>query len=180
MDPEIASNGMGIAHLLSQNSGVGLIPFILLVLMSLGTCYYALLKGYLAQREQRLNARFIADFWQHDSVQEMERQLAHLPPQEAYGRLTGTALAAVAQLNRAEERAVSCKLGSPDEYLLRAMRRPSPRSGCGWNRGWPSSPRWARQPLHRAVRHRLGHLPRPAGHRCRRSEQSGQGCRPRG
>ena len=31
MDPEIASNGMGIAHLLSQNSGVGLIPFILLV-----------------------------------------------------------------------------------------------------------------------------------------------------
>ncbi len=123
MDPEIASNGMGIAHLLSQNSGVGLIPFILLVLMSLGTCYYALLKGYLAQREQRLNARFIADFWQHDSVQEMERQLAHLPPQEAYGRLTGAALAAVAQLNRAEERAVSCKLGSPDEYLLRAMRR---------------------------------------------------------
>ena len=123
MDPEIASNGMGIAHLLSQNSGVGLIPFILLVLMSLGTCYYALLKGYLAQREQRLNARFVADFWQHDSVQEMERQLAHLPPQEAYGRLTGAALAAVAQLNRAEERAVSCKLGSPDEYLLRAMRR---------------------------------------------------------
>lgn len=26
MDPEIASNGMSITHLLSQNSGVGLIP----------------------------------------------------------------------------------------------------------------------------------------------------------
>ena len=32
MDPEIANNGMGVAHLLSQNTGVGLLPFILLVI----------------------------------------------------------------------------------------------------------------------------------------------------
>ena len=139
--------------------------------MSLGTCYYALLKGYLAQREQRLNARFIADFWQHDSVQEMERQLAHLPPQEAYGRLTGAALA-VAQLNRAEDRAVSCKLGSPDEYLLRAMRRAitqervrleqglaflasvgsaAPSSGCSAPSGASTTPCWPSVPPVRAV-----------------------------
>ena len=44
MNPEIETSGMGIAHLLSQNTGVGLVPLILLVLMSLGTCYYGLLK----------------------------------------------------------------------------------------------------------------------------------------
>jgi len=123
MDPEITSNGMGVYHLLSQNTGVGLLPFILLVLMSLGTCYYSLLKIVLGQRERRLNAQFVARFWQHASVQDMERQLAHLPPQEAYGRVTNAALAAVTQLNRADERAVSLKLGSPDEFLLRALRQ---------------------------------------------------------
>ena len=123
MDPEISSNGMGVYHLLSQNTGVGLLPFILLVLMSLGTCYYTLLKIVLGQRERRLNAQFVARFWQHASVQDMERQLAHLPPQEAYGRVTSAALAAVTLLNRADERAVSLKLGSPDEFLLRALRQ---------------------------------------------------------
>nr|WP_239497686.1 hypothetical protein [Aeromonas salmonicida] len=49
MDPEIANNGMGVAHLLSQNTGVGLLPFILLVLMSLGTSYYTLLKIVLRE-----------------------------------------------------------------------------------------------------------------------------------
>lgn len=123
MNPEIETNGMGIAHLLSQNTGVGLIPLILLVLMSLATCYYALLKLWLGYREQRLNARFVSQFWQHASVQEMERQLAQTPPQEGYGRVTRAALAAVAQLDRAQERAVSLKLGSPDDFLLRALRQ---------------------------------------------------------
>ncbi|MDE7529254.1 hypothetical protein NBL67_19155 [Aeromonas salmonicida] len=79
MDPEITSNGMGVYHLLSQNTGVGLLPFILLVLMSLGTCYYTLLKIVLGQRERRLNTQFVTRFWQHASVQDMERQLAHPP-----------------------------------------------------------------------------------------------------
>nr|WP_239497692.1 MotA/TolQ/ExbB proton channel family protein [Aeromonas salmonicida] len=77
----------------------------------------------LGQRERRLNAQFVTRFWQHESVQDMERQLAHLPPQEAYGRVTSAALAAVTLLNRADERAVSLKLGSPDEFLLRALRQ---------------------------------------------------------
>lgn len=123
MNPEVETNAMGIAHLLSQNTGVGLIPLILLVLMSFATCYYALLKLWLGVREQRLNARFVSQFWQHESVQEMERQLAHTPPEEAYGRITHAALAAVAQIDRAQGRAVSLKLGSPDDFLLRALRQ---------------------------------------------------------
>lgn len=123
MNPEIETNSMGIYHLLSQNTGVGLIPLILLVLMSIGTCYYALLKLYLCYREQRLNAKFVAQFWQHESVHDMERHLAHMPPEEAYGRITRAALGAMAQLGRAQERAASLKLGSPDDFLLRALRQ---------------------------------------------------------
>ncbi|MNC54754.1 Biopolymer transport protein ExbB [compost metagenome] len=37
--------------------------------------------------------------------------------------MTRAALAAVAQLDRAQERAVSLKLGSPDDFLLRALRQ---------------------------------------------------------
>ncbi|MGY6037221.1 MotA/TolQ/ExbB proton channel family protein [Aeromonas sp. AE23HZ002T15] len=123
MNPEVETNAMGIAHLLSQNTGAGLIPLILLILMSLGTCYFALLKLWLGIREQRLNARFVAEFWQHESLQEMEQQLARTPPQESHGRVTRAALGAMAQLGRAQERAVSLKLGSPDDFLLRALRQ---------------------------------------------------------
>ena len=123
MNPEIETSGMGIAHLLSQNTGVGLVPLILLVLMSLGTCYYGLLKLWLDHSEQRQNARFLGEFWQHESVQAMAHQLAQTPPREACGRITGAALTAVAQIERSQGRAASLTLSSPDEFLLRALRQ---------------------------------------------------------
>ncbi|WP_323919054.1 MotA/TolQ/ExbB proton channel family protein [Aeromonas caviae] len=123
MNPEIETSGMGITHLLSQNTGVGLVPLILLVLMSLGTCYYGLLKLWLDHREQRLNARFLGAFWHHESVQAMANQLAQTPPEEACGRITSAALTAVAQIERSQGRASSLKLGSPDDFLLRALRQ---------------------------------------------------------
>ena len=48
---------MGVAHLLSQSSGIGLLPLVLLVLMSVGSCYYLLLKSWTGWRERRLQAR---------------------------------------------------------------------------------------------------------------------------
>ncbi|QNF13920.1 MotA/TolQ/ExbB proton channel family protein [Aeromonas jandaei] len=123
MDPEIANNGMGLAHLLTQNSGVGLLPFVLLVLMSLGTCYFALLKIWFAWRERRIGKQFVEQFWQHENVQQMEQRLAKEIPQDAYSRLTNAALIAIGQLERAGARPRSLGLGSPDEYLLRALRQ---------------------------------------------------------
>ena len=123
MNPEVDTHAMGIAHLLSQNSGIGLAPLILLVLMSLGTCYYALLKLWLGAREQRHSARFIADFWRQESLHEVERQLARTPPQESHGCVTRAALAAMAQLGRMQERPPTLALGSPDDFLLRALRQ---------------------------------------------------------
>lgn len=123
MNPEVDTHAMGIAHLLSQSSGIGLVPLILLVLMSLGTCYYALLKLWLGAREQRHSARFIADFWRQESLHEVERQLARTPPQESHGRVTRAALTAMAQLGRVQERPPTLALGSPDDFLLRALRQ---------------------------------------------------------
>ena len=49
MDP----GAMGVAHLLSQSSGMGLLPLVLLVLMSVGSGYYLLLKSWTGWRERR-------------------------------------------------------------------------------------------------------------------------------
>ncbi|MGL5340582.1 MAG: MotA/TolQ/ExbB proton channel family protein [Aeromonas veronii] len=123
MDPTIANNSMGLAHLLTENNGVGLLPFVLLVLMSIGTCYLALLKPWLALRERRLGKPFIEQFWRYESVQQMEQHLAQQTPQDAYSRLTYAALVALGQLERADASTPTLRLGAPDEYLLRALRQ---------------------------------------------------------
>ena len=65
MDPGV----MGIGHLLSQSSGMGLVPLVLLVLMSLGSGYYLLFKSWSGWQEKRLGRRFLSRFWQCQQLQ---------------------------------------------------------------------------------------------------------------
>ena len=119
MDP----GAMGIAHLLSQSSGVGLVPLILLVLMSVGSCYYLLLKSWLGCQEKRQGRKFLHSFWQSRQLRDVELLLQRQPPQEAYGRLAAAAFGAKAQLGQRTGEAGLLILGSADEFLLRALRQ---------------------------------------------------------
>ena len=119
MDP----GAMGIAHLLSQSSGVGLVPLVLLVLMSVGSCYYLVLKSWIGCQEKRLGRQFLSRFWQSRHLHEVEQQLQQRPPQEAYGRLAAAAFGAKAQLSQRTGEAGLLILGPADEFLLRALRQ---------------------------------------------------------
>ena len=119
MDP----GAMGIAHLLSQSSGVGLVPLVLLVLMSVGSCYYLVLKSWIGCQEKRLGRQFLSRFWQSRHLHEVEQQLQQQPPQEAYGRLAAAAFGAKAQLSQRTGEAGLLILGPADEFLLRALRQ---------------------------------------------------------
>ena len=119
MDP----GAMGVAHLLSQSSGVGLLPLVLLVLMSVGSCYYLLLKSWTGWRERRLGQQSLRRFWQSRHLQQLEQQLLQHPPQEAYGRLAAAAFGARAQLGHRDGELGLLLLGSADEFLLRALRQ---------------------------------------------------------
>ena len=76
MDP----GAMGIAHLLSQSSGVGLVPLVLLVLMSVGSCYYLVLKSWIGCQEKRQGRQFLRRFWQSRDLHEVEQQLKDRVP----------------------------------------------------------------------------------------------------
>ena len=123
MNEAMEPGAMGIAHLLSQSSGIGLVPLVLLVLMSVGTCYYLLLKSWMGWQEKRQGRLFLQRFWQSRHLQEVEQQLQQYQPQEAYGRLTEAALTAKAQLSRRGGEAGLLILGPADEFLLRALRQ---------------------------------------------------------
>ncbi len=123
MNEAMEPGAMGIAHLLSQSSGIGLVPLVLLVLMSVGTCYYLLLKSWMGWQEKRQGRLFLQRFWQSRHLQEVEQQLQQQQPQEAYGRLTAAALTAKAQLGRRGGEAGLLILGPADEFLLRALRQ---------------------------------------------------------
>lgn len=114
MDPGV----MGIGHLLSQSSGVGLVPLVLLVLMSLGTGYYLLFKSWNGWQERRSGRRFLQRFWQCQQLTEVEHELLPTAGEAAFGRLAMAAFGARAQLAQRH----TLLLGSADEFVLRALR----------------------------------------------------------
>ncbi len=118
MDPGV----MGIGHLLSQSSGMGLVPLVLLVLMSLGSGYYLLFKSWSGWQEKRLGRRFLSRFWQCQQLQEVESLLLQGERKEAYGRLASAAFGARAQLEQRLSGHGPLLLGSADEFVLRALR----------------------------------------------------------
>ena len=123
MSDAMEPGAMGVAHLLSQSSGIGLLPLVLLVLMSVGSCYYLLLKSWTGWRERRQGHQFLRRFWQSRHLQQLEQQLLQHPPREAYGRLAAAAFGARAQLGRRDGELGLLILGSADEFLLRALRQ---------------------------------------------------------
>lgn len=112
---------VGLEHLLHQSSWVGLMPLILLCLMSIGTVYLVLCKGWLGAREQRHGRRYLAAFWQSATLEEVR----HIREggDNAYRRLTMSALEAATQLRQARDGHSHCTLGSADEFVLRALRQ---------------------------------------------------------
>ena len=118
LDPGV----MGIGHLLSQSSGVGLVPLVLLVLMSLGSGYYLLFKSWHSWREKRAGHSFLGRFWQCHQLAEAESLLLSEGASEAYGRLAMAAFGARAQLQQSGMGQAPLLLGSADEFVLRALR----------------------------------------------------------
>lgn len=118
MNPNVEPGAMGLAQLLTQNSGLGLVPLVLLILMSMGTLYYLLFKCWVAWQEKRRSRAYLKGFWQCADLDAVATQLAD-GASEAYGRLCAAALGAARQAQQAEGRLL---LGSSEEFVLRALR----------------------------------------------------------
>ena len=135
MNPALDPGTMSIAHLLNQSSGLALLPPILLLLMSIGTGYYLLFKSWNCWQEKRLSKQFLQRFWHSRHLQEIQQKLHQTPPQEAYARLTASALDAASQLARREGEEGYCCWVLPMSSCCAPCARPSLASACAWKPG---------------------------------------------
>ena len=111
-----------MSHFLTQSDSVGQSLFALLLLMSLASWYFMMVKAWQMMMTRRRSKKFLADFWNASSLQEVAKSLAKHSDNEPFAHLTYHAMNAVNHhaahgVQRLQE------AGSASEFLTRAMRR---------------------------------------------------------
>lgn len=113
-------NGLGFAHFISQSDAVGRGVLALLLLLSVASWYLIVTKviANLAAKK-RANA-FLKQFWQADSLQEMQATLNSSPDANAFSELAHQALSVNSGNQRGAEKLLAA--GGMSEYLTRVLR----------------------------------------------------------
>lgn len=112
---------MGIAHFLSQTTGVGLVPAILLVIMSVATWYWIVLKVIQIWKMRKATQQFLSAFWDCRNLKQVEDKLLQQATSEPCALLMASGMHACRQLSQAEQGML--EMGSSEEFVLRALRR---------------------------------------------------------
>jgi biopolymer transport protein ExbB len=123
----------GLAHIFTMNSGIGLIPPIILLLMSVATWYWILMKIYQGWQLHRRTQLFQTRFWECRSIAQVEEKVLKTCKPEPCSDLMRAGLQACQQLNQPDRGLL--EMGSKDEFLLRALRRSITRSTLRVERG---------------------------------------------
>ena len=111
-----------LTHFLAQSDGVGQTLFALLVVMSIASWYFIIVKTWQSARMRRRSAQFLKAFWDAASLAEVARYLDDHAPSESFAYLTQHAMTAARHhaaygVHRLHE------AGSAAEFLTRSMRR---------------------------------------------------------
>ncbi|WP_347987747.1 MotA/TolQ/ExbB proton channel family protein [Methylomonas sp. AM2-LC] len=111
-----------LSHFLSQSDGVGQVLFSLLIVMSISSWYFILIKAWQGLCTRRRTRQFLIEFWDAASLDEVAQNLNQQHDQEPFANLTLHAINATRQhaahgVQRLQE------AGSAGEFLIRAMRR---------------------------------------------------------
>ena len=119
-------NTLGFAHFLANADGVARFILGLMALMSIGTWYLIVTKGARLHVAQRKSDAFLRDFWQADSLDAIARRLRESGVTEAFSHLVHHGFTAIEQHRAARDGQRARGLidaGTPDEYLIRALKR---------------------------------------------------------
>ncbi len=122
--PEVTQ--MGLAHVLTQTTGMGLVPAILLLLMSVATWYWIVLKVYQNWKLRRNTKAFLDAFWACRNLKQVEEQVLKQAKPEPCAELMNSGLQAARQVQNPDQGLVA--MGSREEFVLRALRRSVTRS----------------------------------------------------
>ena len=116
--PEVTQ--MGLAHVFTQTTGMGLVPAILLLLMSVATWYWIVLKVYQNWKLRRNTKTFLEAFWACRNLKQVEEQVLKQAKPEPCAELMNSGLQAARQVQNPDQGLV--EMGSREEFVLRALR----------------------------------------------------------
>ena len=122
--PEVTQ--MGLTHVLTQTTGMGLVPAVLLLLMSVATWYWIVLKVYQNWTLRRNTKAFLEAFWACRNLKQVEEQVLKQAKPEPCAALMNSGLQAARQVQNPDQGLV--EMGSREEFVLRALRRSVTRS----------------------------------------------------
>jgi biopolymer transport protein ExbB len=126
METQSEVTQMGLSHVLTQTTGMGLIPVILLLLMSIATWYWIVLKTYQNWTLNRHTRAFLAAFWACRNLKQVEEQVLQQGKLEPCSALMSSGLQAARHLQNPDQGLI--EMGSREEFVLRALRRSVTRS----------------------------------------------------
>src|SRR5262245_38818151 len=116
------AGALGFSHFLAQTDSVGKAILAIMLVMSVATWYFIVIKGLEALARRRRSTRFLAFFWDSPSLATVERHLEQHHPDDPFSHLAYHAIVSSRHharhgMNRLNE------AGSGAEFLTRSMRR---------------------------------------------------------
>lgn len=111
---------MNLMHTFEQGDAILVSVFLSLILMSVLTWYFIVLRGWRAWQTMRHNRRAEARLWEADSWQQAEGELADCPAPVSALLRDGLAAQRKYQQHSSSSLGQACSL---DDYLTRALRK---------------------------------------------------------
>jgi biopolymer transport protein ExbB len=113
---------MDLHNFFTQSDGVGKVLFGLLLSMSMVSWFFILVKAWQGRINQRRSQRFLENFWDAASLDDVAQSLSQHPASEAFAHLTYHAISS-ARHHAAHGAHRLHEAGSATDFLTRAMRR---------------------------------------------------------
>jgi biopolymer transport protein ExbB len=116
------SFNQNLSHFLSQTDGVGQMLFLLLLVMSISSWYFIVIKAWQGKVTRRRTCQFLTDFWEAASLDQVAETLSQHRDEEPFSHLAYHAINAASHhalhgVQRLQE------AGSAGDFLTRAIRR---------------------------------------------------------
>ncbi|WP_022956007.1 MotA/TolQ/ExbB proton channel family protein [Perlucidibaca piscinae] len=113
---------MGFQSFIAQADGVALFILFVLFIMSVGTWYYILTKGWRYYGAQNRSREFIRGFWAAPSIEAVARKLRSTGITDPFSHLVHHGFTAVEQHQSRNQNSL-IDAGSAEEFLTRSLKR---------------------------------------------------------
>lgn len=115
------SHELGLAHFVAQIDAVGKVVLVFLLVLSIATWYLVFTKTMANWLEARRAKKFLNQFWQHRSIEELSASLTKTKPDNAFAMLSKDGLAATHNATGYGMQKLAAA-GGMSEFMTRAIR----------------------------------------------------------